>query len=186
MKKMADLASISPLGARGVNRGGCGGVGQDVDEVWIHVLFKQLKDVHSLWSICREGKMCHSGFPALSRNILQQLCELWKHTGIYLVKGVDVEGLWSVSVDLHHGWRGEYQYVCAGCILRGAQLRCLHVKGGASTKHGACRHWVCRDETKESAVRLKAFCKWSQTSQTLNIISFTWHNHKGTLRLHGN
>lgn len=33
---------------------------------------------------------------------------------------------------------------------------------------------------------LQAFCKWSETRQTLNIISFTWHNHKGTLRLHGN
>lgn len=55
---MTDLASISPLvvvGARRVNGGGCGGVGQDVDEVWIHhVVVKQVKDAHSIRSICRE------------------------------------------------------------------------------------------------------------------------------------
>ena len=55
---MTDLASISPLvvvGARRVNRGGRGGVGQDVDEVWIHhVIVKQVKDSHSIRSVCRE------------------------------------------------------------------------------------------------------------------------------------
>lgn len=55
---MTDLASISPLvvvGARRVNGGGCRGVGQDVDEVWIHhVVVKQVKDAHSIRSICKE------------------------------------------------------------------------------------------------------------------------------------
>lgn len=55
---MTDLASISPLvvvGARRVNGGGCGRVGQDVNEVWIHhVVVKQVKDAHSIRSICRE------------------------------------------------------------------------------------------------------------------------------------
>lgn len=56
---ITDLAPLSPLvvvGARGVNRRGCRGVGQDVDEVWIHhVVIKQVKDAHSIRSIC-EGK----------------------------------------------------------------------------------------------------------------------------------
>lgn len=55
---MTNLASISPLvvvGARRVNGGGRGGVGQDVDEVWIHhVIVKQVKDSHSIRSVCKE------------------------------------------------------------------------------------------------------------------------------------
>lgn len=57
---MTDLASVSPLvvvGARRVNGRGCGRVGQDVDEVWIHhVVVKQVKDAHSIRSICRGKK----------------------------------------------------------------------------------------------------------------------------------
>lgn len=55
---MTDLASISPLvvvGARRMNGGGGGRVGQDVDEVGIHhVIVKQVKDAHSIRTICRE------------------------------------------------------------------------------------------------------------------------------------
>lgn len=58
-EKVTDLASISPLvvvGARRVNGGGCWGVGQDVDEVWIyHVVVKQVKDAHSIRPICIEN-----------------------------------------------------------------------------------------------------------------------------------
>lgn len=59
-KKVTDLASISPLvvvGARRMNRGGRGGVGQDVDEVWVHhVVVKQVKEAHSIRSICGENE----------------------------------------------------------------------------------------------------------------------------------
>ncbi len=71
IEKVSDLASISPLvvvGARRVNRGGCGGVGQDVDEVWIHhVVVKQVEDAHSIRSICREKQNAESaGFDCVS------------------------------------------------------------------------------------------------------------------------
>lgn len=54
---MTDLASISPLvvvGARRVDRGGGGGVRQDVYEVRVHhVIVKQVKDAHPIRPICR-------------------------------------------------------------------------------------------------------------------------------------
>lgn len=61
---MADLASISSVmvvRSGRVNGGGCGGVGKDVDEVWInHVIVKEVKDAHSIRSICeqRAGFVC--------------------------------------------------------------------------------------------------------------------------------
>lgn len=52
---LTDLASISSLmvmRARRMNRGGCGRVGQDVDEVRIHVMIhviaKEVKDAHPI------------------------------------------------------------------------------------------------------------------------------------------
>lgn len=48
---------------------------------------------------------------------------------------VDVDGLRSVGVDLHHGRGGEHQDVCAGRVLRGAQLRRLHVERRAAAEH---------------------------------------------------
>jgi hypothetical protein len=48
----AYLAAVSPLvivSTRGVNRGGGGGVRQDVDEVRVHhVVIKQVKDAHPI------------------------------------------------------------------------------------------------------------------------------------------
>lgn len=43
---------------------------------------------------------------------------------------------------LDKGRGGEDQYVGAGGVLWGAQLRRLHVQCGATAKHRACRHGV--------------------------------------------
>lgn len=55
-------------------------------------------------------------------------------TRVYGVE-VDVDGLRSVGVDLHHGRGGEHQDVRAGRVLRGAQLRRLHVERRAAAEH---------------------------------------------------
>lgn len=47
--------------------------------------------------------------------------------------------------DLNKGRGGEDQYVGAGGVLWGVQLRCLHVQRGAATKHWTCRHRVWQD-----------------------------------------
>lgn len=57
-------------------------------------------------------------------------------TRVYGVE-VDVDGLRSVGVDLHHGRGGEHQDVRAGRVLRGAQLRRLHVERRAAAEHRA-------------------------------------------------
>lgn len=54
---------------------------------------------------------------------------------------VDVDGLRSVGVDLHHGRGGEHQDVCARRVLRGAQL-CLHVERRAAAEHRTRRHGI--------------------------------------------
>lgn len=142
----ADLASISSVmvvRSGRVNRWGCGGVGKDVDEVWInHFIVKEVKDDHSIRSICEQRTefMClwlHLIFVFLS-SVLR------KYTRVYGVE-VDVDGLRSVGVDLHHGWRGKHQDVRAGRVLRRAQLRRLHVERGAATKHWTRRHRICQE-----------------------------------------
>lgn len=62
-------------------------------------------------------------------------------TRVYGVE-VDVDGLRSVGVDLHHGRGGEHQDVRAGRVLRGAQLRRLHVERRAAAEHRARRHGI--------------------------------------------
>lgn len=61
-------------------------------------------------------------------------------TGVNGVE-VNVNGLGSVGVDLHHGRGGEHQDVRARRVLRGAQL-CLHVERRAAAKHRTRRHRI--------------------------------------------
>lgn len=157
------------VGARRVHRRGCGGVGQDVDEVWIHhVVVKQIKDAHPIRSICK-GKHaetlesdCRSTLPLR----LDVALSATKRTRIY---GIEVR-LWSVSVDLHHGWGGEHQDVSARCVLRSAQLRCLHVECGAATKHRTCWHGVCQDEMGKKKTRFRIIYK--KISFIFSLLSF--------------
>lgn len=54
--------------------------------------------------------------------------------------GVDV-GV-TGACDLDEGGGGKHQDVGAGGVLRGAELRRLHVQGGASAKHRPSRHRI--------------------------------------------
>lgn len=93
-----------------MNGGGCGGVGQDVDEVRVHhVVVEQVKDAHSVRSVCRETNMwkaqCDGGSTVVIRRLSvghSSAAFPLKHTGIYGIE-VDVDGLCRVGVDLHHG-----------------------------------------------------------------------------------
>lgn len=61
-----------------MNGGGCWGVGQDVDEVWIyHVIVKQVKDAHPIRSICKEKHMqrAHCFDSNLTTFMIRHLCQ---------------------------------------------------------------------------------------------------------------
>lgn len=115
-------------------------VGQDVDEVRVHhVVVEQVKDAHSVRPICREAAQAvkctlATGFQSVSLSAPPGPPD--QPTRVYGVE-VDVDGLRSVGVDLHHGRGGEHQDVRAGRVLRGAQLRRLHVERRAAAEHRA-------------------------------------------------
>lgn len=113
-------------------------VGQDVDEVRIHhVVVEQVKDAHSVRPICSREAAAQA-VSARSERIQSVSLSVPpppdQPTRVYGVE-VDVDGLRSVGVDLHHGRGGEHQDVRAGRVLRGAQLRRLHVERRAAAEH---------------------------------------------------
>lgn len=50
--------------------------------------------------------------------------------------------------DLERGGGGKHQDVGAGGVLRGVELRRLHVQGGAPAKHGACGDGVWEEQRR--------------------------------------
>lgn len=47
--------------------------------------------------------------------------------------------------------------MCAGRVLRSAQLGCLHVECGAAAEHRTCRHRVCRGKKDLTFLHVKYF-----------------------------
>lgn len=75
--------------------------------------------------------------------------------------------------------------MCAGRVLRRAQLRRLHVERGAAAKHRPGRHRIWQDGGRSEG-QLENLRTSVGSRQTTALCSVTWHDDKGTLGLHRN